>query len=344
MQRSRTIIFFLFISLSYTACTEDKDKAPDVSDVMVETNFVRFDSILYAMNSPDQLQQVMNAYPAYTSLYFNQILHLKPSRSVDSLYVQVRDMVDSEAFQVIGQKGHNQYDIIDDIKRDWIKSMKYYKHYFNPETVPDFYTTVTEFGFGSFIFPIDDKKDGVGVSVDLFLGDSINYPAMAKMDASFSAYNSRSFNRDHLVKKAVDAVIDDLLPMPRGTEFLPQLIREGKKYYISDKLLPYVSDTVIWEYSTEQWKWVQENEWNIYSFLVSNELFYSTNRAKYIRLITAAPSTPDMPPEAPGRSVIYIAYKIVERYAERNPSMSLQEIIDTDANTIFQGAKYKPER
>ena len=175
-------------------------------------------------------------------------------------------------------------------------------------------------------------------------GDSINYPAMAKMDASFSAYNSRSFNRDHLVKKAVDAIIDDVLPMPRGTEFLPQLIREGKKYYISDKLLPYVSDTVIWEYSTEQWKWVQENEWNIYSFLVSNELFYSTNRAKYIRLITAAPSTPDMPPEAPGRSVIYIAYKIVERYAERNPSMSLQEIIDTDANTIFQGAKYKPER
>ena len=342
MYRS-SILFFCLLALCWS-CQKNSHKAPDVSDVAIQTPVVRFDSILYSMRTTQDLEKVMAAYPSFSDLYFHRILNLKRHTLVDSLFHTIRNMVKSEAFTVIGRMGHNQYDQIDDIKRDWRQAMQYYAHYFETDEVPDLYTTVTEFAFGSFIFPIDQDKDGIGVSVDLFLGDSINYPAMAKIDASFSAYNSRTFNRDHLVKKAVDALIDDVVPAARGAEFLPHLLREAKKYYISDILLPFVSDTVVWEYTPAQLDWVRQNEWNIYSFLIANELFYSKDRAKYIRLITPSPSTPDMPPEAPGRAVIYIGYKIVERYMERHPEVTLAQLAGLDAHTLFQEAKYKPEK
>lgn len=304
---------------------------------------MRFDSMLYATKTRPDFDQVLEKYPAYSDLYFHRILSLDRQNNPDTLFNQVQKMVSSKAFVEIGRKGHEQYDEIDDIVRDWRQAMKYYTHYFEPESVPDLYTTITEFAFGSFIFPLDENKDAVGVSVDMFLGDSLNYSSMAKTDPSFSAYNSRSFNRDHFVKRAVDAIIDDLIEPAKGAEFLPHLLREGKKYYVSSRLLPFVSDTAIWEYTSEQMTWVKENEWNIYSHLISNELFYSKNRSKYIRLITASPSSPEMPPEAPGRTAIYIGYKIIERYMERHPETTMSEMLALDANTLFQAAKYKPK-
>ncbi len=332
---------FLFAILLLASCEPKKEGIPNIDNINVDARIVRFDSMLYSISSIDDLNVMQFTYPAFFELYFYRILGFQ-NRGQDSLYSDVRNMLSSKTFKALGQKGHNQYDDISDISEEWRKAMKFYSFYFKPETVPDLYTTVTEFAFGSFIFPISEIKDGIGVSVDLFLGDSINYQAMAKSDASFSAYNSRTFNRDHLVKKAVDALIDDIIPPIQSSEFLPHLLREGKKYFVSDKILPLTSDTVIWEFTPEQLTWIKNNEWNIYSFLISNELFFSKDRSTYIRLITPAPSTQNMPPESPGRAVVYIAYKIVEQYMRRYPKTTMRELVDMDAYTLFQEAKFKP--
>ena len=313
------------------------------SDIQVDSRIVRYDSLLYAINNEQDMTRLQKYNPAFFNLFFYRILGL-PSSTPDSLFIRTRAMLQAETFVELDQKIKNQYQSFDDIAQEWDQAMKYYKYYFNPTNVPDLYTVVTEFAYGSFIFPIDREKDGVGVSLDLFLGDSVNYPIMSKIDPNFSAYRARTFNRDHLIKKAMDAIIDDKLPGARQPDFIHHLIREGKKYYISDNLLPFVSDTAIWEYSNEQWQWVKDNEWNIYTFLITNELFFSRDRSIYVKLINPAPHTKDMPPEAPGRAVVYSGYKIVEEYMRRNPDTSLSQLIELDANEIFQAAKYKPRR
>lgn len=335
------VMLVVFIGVGQFGCVSDTDSAPDVSDVVVDTDIIRFDNLLYGIETEDDFQKLKTAYPVFFDLYFYRVLGLPQS---DSLFYQTKEMIASKTFTELQTKISSQYSSMDDIELQWEKSMKYYSYYFNPTSIPDLYTTVTEFAYGSFIFPVDANQDGVGVSLDLFLGDSINYPAMSKMDNSFSAYNSRSFNRAHLVKKAVDAILDDKLPAARSSEFIYHLIREGKKYYISEKLLPFVSDTVIWEYTPAQMKWTKDNEWNIYSFLITNELYYSRERSSYVRLINPAPHTKDMPPEAPGRVVSYIAYKIVEAYMAQHPNTTYEELVSLDAKAIFENAKYKPRR
>lgn len=339
MKKLFYFICISLVSLFYLSSCQQSEKIPDVSGEMIDVNFVRFDSMVYAVSTPADIQSIFETYPQFSELYFYRILGF---RQPDSLYNNVRDMISSETFEVLGQKAHNQYDDIEDIKKDWRQAMRFYSHYFQPTSVPDFYTTITEFAFGSFIFPLNENKDAVGVSVEMFLGDTINYTAMAKLDPSFSDYNARTFNRDHLIKKAVDAVLDDVLPEVNSATFLPYLIRAGKKQYALKKLLPYEADTVLWEYTPEQLQWVTNNEVNIYQHLVSEELFYSKERSKYIRLISPGPTSPGMPVEAPGRAAIFIGYKIVDEFMRRHPNTTLPELMALDANKLFQAAKYKP--
>lgn len=337
------VLVFLFLFTLF-GCKDQGTKAPDVTDIAIETEVVRFDSLLYSVQAPEDLNMLKEEYPVFYHLYFGRILGLKNIDSPDSLYTQVRDMLKAETFSSIRQKIDEQYRDLSDVEHNWTLAMKYYQHYFQPATVSDLYTTVTEFAFGTFIFPLDENKDAIGVSLDMFLGDSMNYTLMSKVDPTFSAYNVRTFNRDHLIKKAVDALLDDLIPEVRDPEFISQLLREGKKYYISDRLLPHISDSVIWQYTPDQLEWVKANEWNIYSFLVSNELFYSTQRSKYQKLLRPSPHTMDMPPEAPGQAVIYIGYRIVESFMAENPGVSLPELIALPANELFERSKYRPRR
>ena len=334
----------VIFALLFIKCTNDHETAPDISDVNIDTRIVRFDSLLFATKTTDDIKIIAETYPQFYTLYYNQIIGFRQLSNLDSALAQTTNMQAAETFTELNRKINHQYKNFSDIGSQWQKAMKYYKYYFDENSTPDLYTCVTEFSFGSFIFPISPTKDGIGISLDMFLGDSINYTVMAKLDAGFSSYNARTFNRDHLTKKAVDALLDDLLPPARQPEFIYHLLREGKKYYASDKLLSFISDTVIWEYTPDQWQWTQDNEWNIYSFLISNDLIYSTQRSKYSKLIKPAPHTMDMPPEAPGRVAIYIGYKIVEEYMRRHPDTSMPALFNLDANVLFQAAKYKPKR
>jgi hypothetical protein len=340
------VIMFLclfYISL-WTGCKSDRESTPNISNIEISTEIVRFDSLLYTIQSKNDLTNIQQAYPAFFNLYFNQILGINHFDRIDTLLYQTSKMLNVETFTSLKKKIEKQYGNLDPIETQWDKAMKYYKYYFKEVTAPDLYTCVTEFSFASFIFPISETKDGIGVSLDMFLGDSVNYAMMAKLDPGFSSYNARTFNRDHLVKKAMDAVLEDLLPPVQKPEFIHHLIREGKKYYASDHILPFLSDTVIWEYTPEQWQWTQENEWNIYSFLISNDLIYSTQRSKYNKLIKPAPHTMDMPPEAPGRAAIFIGYQVVSEYMRRNPDVTMPALFEMDGLELFQAAKYKPRR
>ncbi len=333
------IVFFAFY---FYGCMGSKEQIPDVSSIDIDTRIIRFDSLLYTIESNTDIKVLQSNFPKLFDLYFYRILALPRPAITDSLLYTINKMLDAETFKELKHKIPAQYGNFSDFSEQWNQAMRYYKYYFQPATVPDLYTTVTEFAYGSFIFPISDSKDGVGLSLDLFLGDSVNYAAMVKLDPSFSSYNSRTFNQDHLIKKAVDALLDDMLPQSRNPQFLDALIREGKKYYFSDNILPFLSDTVIWEYTPDQLQWVQDNERNIYSFLVSNDLIYSTQRSKFMRLLSAAPNSPDMPPDAPGRAAIFIGYKIIDAFMQRYPDTSFDELVKKDASELFQEAKYKP--
>jgi uncharacterized protein YjaZ len=176
----------------------------------------------------------------------------------------------------------------------------------------------------------------------MFLGKDYPYKAMILKNPTFSDYITRSFNKEHIVKKLMDAIILDLVNVNMGERLLDKMVSNGVRQYMLEQVLPYASDTVKWEYTKAQMNWVKENETNIYVHVLGEELLYST-RTKLIKsLIDKSPSSKGMPAESPGRTANYIGYKIVDKFMTRN-GISMDSLIRIkDAQFILDNSRYNP--
>jgi hypothetical protein len=81
----------------------------------------------------------------------------------------------------------------------------------------------------------------------------------------------------------------------------------------------------------------------MWAHFLKEELLYSTDFQKFRKLVDYSPSSPGMPPEAPGRTANYMGLKIVEAYMRRYPDLGLQGLTELqDAQYILEQSRYKP--
>jgi len=116
-----------------------------------------------------------------------------------------------------------------------------------------------------------------------------------------------------------------------------------------DKFLPDTPDSLKTGYSKSQTEFIEKNEGNIWGeFLKSTLDAYTVDQERLKNYLGEGPFTQDMPHDlegngTPGNIGQWIGCRIVKKFAEKNPMMSVQEILATSARLIFQEAKYKPK-
>ena len=59
--------------------------------------------------------------------------------------------------------------------------------------------------------------------------------------------------------------------------------------------------------------------------------------------IGEAPFTQSMSPASPGNIGQWVGWQIVKKFAEKNSSMNVTSVLQTDAKKILEEAKYKPK-
>jgi uncharacterized protein YjaZ len=124
---------------------------------------------------------------------------------------------------------------------------------------------------------------------------------------------------------------------------LDVIIGEGKKMYFTEKMLPKTSKANIIEYTPEQYQWCLENEFQIWSFFIEQDLLYSTDDLIYQRYVAPAPSSAKMPPESPGQTGVWLGWQIVTAYMAKNKNVSLAQLMaQADAQKIMNDSGYKP--
>jgi len=97
------------------------------------------------------------------------------------------------------------------------------------------------------------------------------------------------------------------------------------------------------EYTTDQMKWVKENELQMWAYFFDQELFYETNTMTLKKYLSPNPNSPGMPAEAPGRTGNYIGWQIVKKYMKRFPKTTMQDLVAlNDAQKILEESRYKP--
>jgi hypothetical protein len=141
------------------------------------------------------------------------------------------------------------------------------------------------------------------------------------------------------------AIVDDIYPDSSvGRPLIDQMIIKGKQWYLLDHFLPGTADSLKTGFTAKQLDWVNRNEGNIWGYITTNTDIYTIDPSVIQDYIGEGPFTRGMPEGAsPGNIGQWVGWQIVKKYADKNPNLSVPQVMATSATNIFQEAKYKPK-
>lgn len=354
MQETKKRIHYLWIILGILpiviliSCRPDKGKnIPDVSHITETPEWVHFEDLLCAgsaISPEEKMNQFQAERPIFWKLFFERVVPVvNDSMDIQTAALEVKKFIQDDRIKWLCDTTQQILGDWSEVEMNLNQSFKYFQHYFPEKDLPRIYSVVSEFGYLPFIFSDEDGRDGIGVSLDMFLGSDFPYQKYVGMSPSFSKYMTRTYNKDHLPMRVLEVLIDDYAGYAGGERLIDQMIHNGKKKFILSQLLPFVSDTVIMAYSKDNLQWCDENERNIWAHFLHQDLLYNQDRMTINKHINPGPNAPGMPVEAPGNTATWIGWKIIENYMKRYPETSLSGLINVkDAQSILEKSKYKP--
>ncbi len=96
----------------------------------------------------------------------------------------------------------------------------------------------------------------------------------------------------------------------------------------------------------EELDWADANEEQIWRYFVDKELIFDSDTKLSSRFLYPAPFSKfylELDNESPAMLGQYIGWHIVRDYMDKN-DVGIQDMLNTDAETIFNKAKYKPKK
>jgi hypothetical protein len=337
--------FYLFgLLLLVAGCRNDRN-IPDVSDIAVAVKIQRFEQDLFVIdtnNAAAALQQIETKYPAFSAVFFDEILDAdNPKVALQGKAARVVDFTQDPFIRHLYDTVQVVFPDLEAIQEEFKQAFQFYKYYFPDKPTPTVTTFVSGLDYAAFIY----GEDALAVGLDGFLGADFPYAQYNPGNPNFSAYLTRTFNKEHLVAKTLQALINDLAGVPTGTKMLDLMIYNGKKLYVLDKMLPYTPDSVKLEITAAQTQWLTDNELEMWSYFIKENLLYSSDYGDIRKYVEPSPNSPGMPPEAPGRTANWLGWQIVKAYMNRHPDTTLPRLLALqNAQALLDGSKYKPKR
>ena len=329
------IISAIFIG----SCGSDKN-IPDVSHIKSDIKVIRFEQDLFSIDT-NNIEAGLKALEEEHGTFFSEVFMkiIGDMRNPDATPEQlVGKMISNQAIRKLYDTCMIAYPNTAEIDAQISEAFKYYQHYFPNDSLPKIYSYLSEYSLGAFTY--EDKYAGFGW--DFFLGK--DYPGY---DPNyFPDYIKARMSEEYIVPKLIEAIATDKVGQQKGNRFIDYIVQKGKILYVKDLLLPYTHDSIKLEYSAAQTDWVINNEVEMWSHFLKEELMYSTRQRDFRKLIDHSPiAPPGMPQEAPGRAGNWMGWQIVKSYMARNPEMTVTELLENkDAQAILEEGRYKPRR
>jgi len=334
------------ILLGLAGCQTDEERSvPDVSDIEVELNTRRFERDLFQADTQRMAQAIDSlraAYPEFSPIFFDQILSANDPRIAPAGPAPyIKGFVQHPPIQMLYDSVQQHYPDFQALEQEFEQAFRYFRHYFPEEPMPTLTTFVSEYAIAAFVYGQND----LAVSLDYFLGTDFPYQEINPGDPAFSDYMLRTFTREHLLPKTIQALIAGLANPPQQRRLLDLMILNGKELYILDHLLPYTPDSLKLEVTAAQAEWLENNELEMWAYFLKEDLIYSSDWTKIRKLVEYSPNSPGMPPEAPGRTANWVGWQIVKAYMKRHPETTFKELLAMqDAQKLLDESRYRPRQ
>jgi hypothetical protein len=345
----KKIFACLFLVLSFITCNNNRKNIPDVSAIKIDLKVQRFDEDFFAIDTTvleKSISALQVRYPDFLPIFLQNIIGVSNEEGIKIFFRLYKPVFDSS------QKLYSNFD---PVKKQIEQAFRYVKYYFPSYRLPASVITVAGpmnsmqdfavMGNGDYI-PDFLGKDFLGISLQFYLGISFSlYNTEYFINNVAPLYRSRRFAREYIISDVMKLIADDIFPdKSKGKPFIEQMIEKGKQWWLLDKFLPEVADSIKTGYTGDQLEWCKENEGLIWSYINKNEDLNSVNPATIQTYIGEAPFTQGFSQElSPGNIGQWIGWQIVKKFADNNSGMKPGEIMQSTPKKILEEAKYKPK-
>lgn len=330
------IIIPLFI---ISSCGHDPLKEADISGVKMDNfTIARMEEDIFNLNPDSILQTTPLLRKKYGNFYLHYIRGFINDGGIsDSSYSQnlARFITDKDMKEVYNDC-KNKYSSIDFLHVGLEDAFKRYKFYFPNRILPKVITTFT--GFNYSILYVDTT---LAVSLEMYMGKDYRYYGMMSPDI-FPMYRRRNMEQQNMVPDCIKGWLSMEFPKQENTDLLTEMIYAGKTLYLSDALLPFVNDTLKIGYTQGQMDWCEKNEFNMWAFFVEKKLLYITEANEIMKYTSDGPFTAAFNKDSPSRVGHWIGWRIIRSFMKNNPDITVEKLMETDAQTILNRSKYKP--
>ncbi len=343
----KNLVHVLLLCCWLISCNNKSSDRPDVSGIRVQLDFQRFDKDFFAIDSnaiQAGLSSLSQKHPVLTPIFLQNIIGVDPETTVDGvrqflrLSVALKDTI-KDVFNNTGW-----------MEKQFEQAFRHVKYYFPDYRLPSVVTVAgpldalaqTENGYSpDFLGP-----DFLGISLQFYLGKDYSvYSDPYFTNNVAPAYRSRRFSKEYIIGDAMQLIVDDLFPdKSPGKPLVEQMIERGKQWWLLDKFLPFVPDSIKTGYTQQQLDWCRNNEGLIWSYITKNEDLFSLNPATLQVYLGEGPFTQGFSQElSPGNIGQWIGWQIVKKFAASNPGSKPEEVMMTEPRKILDEAKYKPK-
>lgn len=316
------ILTLSIVLLSLLSCSKNTVQKIDVSKIEVTVEVDRFEQKFYT-TTIETLPKLKSEYP-----------YLFPTQNHDSVWIQKINNAEEKELSKRSEEVFKDFKNEKTQLEDLFKYIKYYHPSFKePKTI----TLITNLDYQSKVMYADSL---LFISLDMYLGRK------SEVYQDFPMYLAQNFDKSHLIVDVTESIRNTYFVTSRSRQFIDLIIDEGKKMYMLDAYLPTLSDAEKMGYTIENLNWVEANEAQMWKYFIENKLLYSTDSNLITRFITDAPFSKfyiDIDKESPGRVGVWLGWQIVRSYMSNN-NVTLQQLLQTNAETIFKKSKYKPKK
>lgn len=333
----RQFIFFYSVVLLLLSCNNDEKKIREIkiSAVHIEA----FEKDIFSMNTSNFNEKNIlfsKKYFPFYQYYIKNIIYLgNPTDTSQNLllnFISDKDMLYAY---------HETEKIFSDDVRKNIESHIFDLHqhiayYFPEKKLPQRYFSIIS-GFNyQIVYP--EKTNDIGISLEMYLGSK--HPVYQWLQ--WPQYRVRQLQKEYILPDIAKAWLFTQYPYDNFNNLLEHMIYYGKVIYALKKLLPQTHDSLIFSYTKQQLDYCKKYEKNLWSFFIEEKKLYDNSPKTISAFLNDGPFTAAISKECPPRIGMYIGFKIVESYMNKN-KISLSELMnDMDAQKILQRSKYKP--
>ncbi len=319
MTKLLPILFILFFIIG---CDKKSKVATIVKDIPIELAVVRFDQAFFTAK-PSDLRKLKTQFPAFF-----------PKDVPDSVWTnKMKNPLWRELYAEVQKK----YSDFEPQTKAIGAFLQHAKYYFPQTKTPKITTLIYEMDFNTKAIFADSI---VLIPLEMYLGKEHRF-------YEFPDYQKQTLEPSQILPDLAGSFAQSKIRPSKDKTLLSLMIQAGKELYVKDLLLPEFSDEDKIGYTSEQITFCIENESFMWAFFIEQNLLYNNDPKLANRFINPAPFSKfylEIDNETPGRIGAWLGWQIVKAYAMNNPDIKIQQLLDSDAETIFIKSKYKPKK